>query len=429
MLVYLIIALCFVTYAFLNYKNALFLWAACSIFFNLATCLKFSAPSLTVTFAVNAFFILLYCIKFPVKRLVNPFTNPCLILLGSYLFAAFFPVNNFSESFLKIAQFAVNDLVIVHVVFATIRNPRDLKSLIRYLSVAVLVSLGYGIFSYITASNPIVDFEISLAGSQTEEMKMLSYMNTERGIRLQSLFMSPFVFSLTIVAYLYMILIIHFYFKSFFKKYSQYIVYLILIIALSVFLSNSRSTIVPFVIVTPLLLLRMPERYRTIITVGCILAVLIFPFVMDKLTIITSVFDEQSKSVAGSSLSMRGAQYAIALNSFFEAPLIGHGLGYTGVLRSSNYDLYGAESVWIPLLVEQGVVGVVLYLLFFAGLIAVDKFRGKRLIVMSIPVYYLLLVTMNGAVSISLYIVFLALVLLYKLFFYYDVWRKYKIRS
>ncbi|MBO9595207.1 MAG: O-antigen ligase family protein [Niabella sp.] len=416
-------------YAFLDFRNALFLWAACSIFFNLATCLKFSAPSLTVTFALNIFFAFLYCIRFPVKKLVNPFTNPCLILLCSYLFAAFFPVNNFNESFLKIVQFGVNDLVIVHVVFAAIRNPRDLKLLISYLSVAILVSLGYGVFSYVTASNPVVDFEIALAGSQTEEIKMLSYMNTERGIRLQSLFMSPFMFSLTIVSYLYMVLIIHFYFKSFFKKYSRYMMYLIGSIAVVVFLSNSRSTILPFVIVTPLLLLRMPERYRTIITVGCILTVLTLPFVMDKLTIITSVFDEQSKSVAGSSLAMRGTQYAIALNSFYEAPLVGHGLGYTSILRSSNYDLYGAESVWIPILVEQGIVGVVLYLLFFAGLIAVDKFRGKRLIVMSIPVYYLLLVTMNGAVSISLYIVFLTLVILYKLFFYYDVWRKHKIRS
>jgi len=289
--------------------------------------------------------------------------------------------------------------------------------------------LAYGLFSYITASNPVVDFEIALAGSQTEEMKMLSYVSTERGIRLQSLFMSPFIFSLTIVSYLYMILIVNFYFRSLFKKYSPYVVYLILIVALSVFLSNSRSAIVPFAIVTPLLLLKMPERYRTMITVGCILAVLIFPLVMDKLTIITSVFDAQSKAVAGSSLSMRSAQYAIALNSFFESPLIGHGLGYTGVLRNNNFDLYGAESVWIPVLVEQGVVGVVLYLAFFIGLVSVDKFKGKRWIVMSIPVYYLLLVTMNGAVTISLYIVFLTLVILYKLFFYYDVWRKYKIRS
>ncbi|MCF3112118.1 O-antigen ligase family protein [Niabella sp. CC-SYL272] len=360
---------------------------------------------------------------------MNPFTNPCLVLLGSYLFAAFFPVNNFNESFLKILQFAVNDLLIVLVVFAVIRTPKDLKTVVGYLSVAVTIALLYGLFSYVTASNPIVDVEIALAASQTEEMKMLSYLNSERGIRLQSLFMSPFIFSLTIVSYLYLILIIHYYFKSILKKYGRYVPYLILLVAISVFLSNSRSAIVPFVMVTPLLLLKMPERYRTSITVGAVLAVVVLPLVVDKLTILTSVFDAQSRDVAGSSLSMRETQYTIALNSFFESPVFGHGLGYTRTLRDSNYDLYGAESVWIPILVEQGVVGVVLYVLFFAGLVFADKFKGKRLVVMAIPVYYLLLVTMNGAVTISLYIVFLALVILYKLFFYYDVWRKYKCSS
>lgn len=426
MVIYIIISTFFVLAAFFNFKRSLFFWSAFSIFFNLATCLKFSPPSLTVTFALNTFFILFYLTKNPAKKLINPFTSACLILLFSYVFSAIFPTNRLGESILKIFQFVVNELIIVHVIFASLRNPKDLKFLIKCLSISILISLIYGLFTYVTKSNPIIDYEISISSSQTEEIKMISYMNTERGIRLQSLFMSPFIFSLTIVSYLYMILIANTFFKSFLKLNNKYLIGLIILVTISVFLSNSRSTILPFITITPLLLLKMPKRYKSIIIIGSVLLVLSLPFVIDRLEIITSVFDSQSKAISGSSVSMRENQFAIALKSFFESPIFGHGYGYTDILRSSNFDLYGAESVWIPLLVEQGLIGIILYLLFFKGLVSIDKFENKRILVISIPLYYLLLVTMNGAVNISLYIVFLNLAILYKLFLYHDIWKRNK---
>jgi hypothetical protein len=72
----------------------------------------------------------------------------------------------------------------------------------------------------------------------------------------------------------------------------------------------------------------------------------------------------------------------------------------------------------MPLLVNSGVVGAVLYILFFYRLVSPKVFKTSKYLISLIPIYYLLLVTMNGDVNVGFYFVFLVIVILYKFHFF-----------
>lgn len=112
---------------------------------------------------------------------------------------------------------------------------------------------------------------------------------------------------------------------------------------------------------------------------------LLIPAVNDKVNLLASAFDSESK-VAGSSSSMRLGQYGAVISIVKDDILFGKGfnffineVGWDGHIYSlpKKYrDLYGLEGALMALLLERGIVGVAVYIIFYIGLIrSILKYR------------------------------------------------------
>ena len=76
---------------------------------------------------------------------------------------------------------------------------------------------------------------------------------------------------------------------------------------------------------------------------------------------------------------MRANQFAIAFDMFMNNPLFGNGINTLSTIRKSNAEIYGAESSWMSISIQQGLLGLVAYLILYKEIYDhMVKSVGKR---------------------------------------------------
>lgn len=88
-------------------------------------------------------------------------------------------------------------------------------------------------------------------------------------------------------------------------------------------------------------------------------------------------------SVGGSNTDMRNTQLEISMYYFFHSPWIGNGLAYTWehVKVFHAQEILGAESLWFPIMIDQGIFGIFSHLYYIIlVLIYVINGGGKSVI-------------------------------------------------
>lgn len=145
-------------------------------------------------------------------------------------------------------------------------------------------------------------------------------------------------------------------------KYKGYIIkhpfFLLSIIGANCFLTGARSAILGFVIsfIAFINFDDLIERKNKKII--CILLILSFLFLDYFQTIISSF--QNTDNVDGSNVDMRENQFEICFYHFLKSPIYGNGISYTWEFAlPMDKNLNGAESLWIPILIDQGIIGVI----------------------------------------------------------------------
>lgn len=140
-------------------------------------------------------------------------------------------------------------------------------------------------------------------------------------------------------------------------------------LTITAFLTGTRSAIIPIVIVYfwnykfKILKVKNLLGYAIIICIAYFLASI---YLADYLSSIWNSILNTNDNAVGSSTDMRDRQFEIAFYYWAQAPILGNGAGYTfDVVTPQNVDMYGAESIWMPLLIDNGIVGCVAYLLCY----------------------------------------------------------------
>src|SRR5690606_5554062 len=85
-----------------------------------------------------------------------------------------------------------------------------------------------------------------------------------------------------------------------------------------------------------------------------------------------------------------------------------------GLLRDSNHEIYGAESIWFWLLVERGVLGVFSYCFIFYTILVKTRTFNAKFLIMCITIYWLLLQTMTTTYGIGIYYYIVVILIIYK---------------
>lgn len=377
MIIYFVIFLLFLVLLFTNYKKTILFYAAFKILLNSGISLTFEPPSLTLELAINLS-IIIYYFLFKFKKSQNtdfPFKYPFILMSISYILSSVFTNYSASIAFTTTTRLILNDFVFVYILWKVIQSKKDLHFIIKFFLIISFILCIYSLFEIITNSNPIMKWESSLIPPEfnTDKIFLSSTTDLRFGrIRSQSLF--PISISFGAFCLLFFTFII-FYFQNFKSVYRISYIPKIIIISLlfmGIFLSNSRTPMFAL----PIFILAIANhkiiKLKTI-TILAIITVLLIPFVIPYLSAYSSISESSTNSVGGSSIEMRLKQLETSFDSFLESPIVGNGIRYSGgVLAVEKRDeILGAESIWFILLIEQGVIGIISFILMY--IITVNK--------------------------------------------------------
>lgn len=237
-----------------------------------------------------------------------------------------------------------------------------------------LVSI-YALFETITRSNPLLN-SLVLSGCYIESplitdirfglkraQAIFSMHTTLGGVML-------FNYALLLIAY-----------KTAYLKKTRINIIVICLCALCIFLTGARSCIIGAVVCSGMLFSKMKVSQIFFIF-------LIFPFVFvfagDYLSqILDSIFN--TEKVNGSNSEMRLIQFMISWDYMMHSPIIGNGLGFLYndvVLNHVEKELFGAESLWFGVIADQGILGLVSYLLLFISPILYSWRKDNKFIIL-----------------------------------------------
>jgi hypothetical protein len=270
------------------------------------------------------------------------------------------------------------------VVWQSIKSKHELRLFLKHSFIFLTALILYGLFEEITRDNPIIRFMQSsdaFSGSigYTEEIRF--------GVKRMQSFL-PLCGALGCCCTMNFLL---FGFAAqkrvgLNQKQVKYVPYLLAGLLLCTLLTGTRSVIAGFFCMLVYFVNSQTIKSRKIQRFIPLLVVILFLSIgfLDK--IIVSFTDTQS--VSGSNSDMREMQFNLALYFMGVSPILGNGLAYTFEYVQAFFpdEILGAESVWFPLMIDQGLLGVVSYLIYllFPLLYALKK-------KMYVVVYWLLL--------------------------------------
>lgn len=320
----------------------------------------------------------LFTLKY--KKKVITFKNPLLFTSIFYFFYTFI-IAFFSEdlSLANQTSFLIKKWIEMFwfglLVWNNLTDTKDYNIFINKLYKCILFLTIYGLIEFFTKTNLYIELFAKSFPDTILDAKMFLY--EQRGIltgRIRGTTEHPLTWGQR-CATIFMFL---FFFRNKFSKKRIIIIESLLFI--NIVLTGSRSAIVPIVL---FLLISLFSYYRKhlkkLITISAFLligGIIISPTIRDNETIKTIqafVFfwdEEKSKEaeIKGSSVSLRIEQLEEALYAIDKKFYYGFGYGYVTNMDEDHYlreFLLGFESVALKVLVEQGSIGFMLYLVLF----------------------------------------------------------------
>lgn len=164
--------------------------------------------------------------------------------------------------------------------------------------------------------------------------------------------------------YCFLVFCFLFYLKKYCKVTFRHSNILLVLLGVNLFFTGARSAFLGF-LVALLTFLDVKDLKNKRVWGLIILIIAISPLFLGYFNDVVSSFTDTSK-VSGSSSDMREAQFDICFYYLFQSPWIGNGIAYTWeYVLPQNKELLGAESLWIPVLIDQGWLGALAVLVIF----------------------------------------------------------------
>lgn len=382
MILYWIIFLILSCLAFADWKKTVIIWASVQFLFNEGVCLKYSSPAVSFVLAFNTLLFIIYIFKRKqIKGLSSSdfIFKPILIFyLISYICSLLFSILPFSEAFTGSIKFFIKNFGMLYMLQKAISNKADIRLFIKTSLIVIICFVGLGIYESIFKTNPIQDYIYFHTNPDLLYGKTYYVPASERitgeaqsrfgAVRAYSFFDIHIAFGLTCVYFLYLFLYLYTN-KLAFLKNQQYII-CILSLIIGTLLCNSKTPMVGLVFVLySFFNLKEVVKFRYIALI-LILVSFIYLYMPEYLNNFFALFDEKlAEEGGGSNLDMRIIQYEIGIKFFLENPLFGNGIqSISKALKEINPDILGAESSWIKISGERGILGLASYISMFAFL-------------------------------------------------------------
>ena len=105
----------------------------------------------------------------------------------------------------------------------------------------------------------------------------------------------------------------------------------------------------------------------------------------------------------GSTTDLRRRQFDIASYYMMKHPFLGNGQTFNVMNHVSENVILGMESVWFPIMMQQGLVGVAGYITLIVTT-AIYFFRSKQHLYLFFVVSWVATITMSSQVGLSIFL-------------------------
>lgn len=307
----------------------------------------------------------------------------------------------------------------------TLKHREDFNKIVHAVTPFLFFLTIYGLFCYITQSNPILNSIFSYTGVDD---KMLSYFSQESrgGLtgRIQGLTSHPLVYAGEMLMSFFFCM----YSINIGDKINVKLVVLLILIVLNIFFTGCRSAIIGLGFGL-LLYFLLPttndyfrKKFQKAIIILVSIALVYTPFIeeyRDFLNSIVFFWQESEKTVSGSSFLLRIGQLYSSfeiISSNSNSLLFGLGHNWCNMYALSHDgmhpDLYGFESIVFVGLIEFGIIGFFFLTLglYFLYLELSLKF-GKSSVITAVVFGYLTFQVFTGDYSSDHFLIFTLLMI------------------
>lgn len=336
-------------------------------------------------------------------------------LLSLTFFAEFVPID---FQLKHLIQFFYTEVIPFLLIPLVVRTESEYKTFLYMISLAALFNVSYGLFTFITNTNPIVD----IFGTNMEDFDTDIALSEEGRYGLSSKAVG--IYSNKIFMSLVSMLIFTFFYNKVYIR-KNYILLLLAIAVLTCFLTTQRTAlfcilIFVFLVANKKKIVLYFKKYFFILS--CLFIVVFFspPFKIVREFVYSTVYifdDKKQEDIGnqGSSVSMRFGQIKGVVEVVGPFVFQGLGYGFGSYREGTSLDiagLYGLESFAFKILVNSGLVGFFLWILFLYRIIKLSISLGtneKRYNIAYSFSYLIAIMMTDTSGSFFLFLVFLGL--------------------
>lgn len=374
MIIFLLLSVLIIYFAFINFKKTFLFYLALKMIGLSMMCIKYSSPALSMETLLNFFFIFEFFRRGLIKKILNrfydfPLKKYFLISLFSIFVSLINSIMPITSNLNSLLLTLLDDYLLVIIFWFYINDSKDIKQYLQYCILVLIITYLYGMLEFISNSNPVLDYIKNNVPENLLEGKF--YETGERlGLRrINSLFISPnnFIYGSFIATLI-------FYFNKYYKNKIKHSILFLYATGLMVLLANSRTVLISSLIMfIPLVLFYKKKSYGIIISM-IVIFIIASPFLMQYVANITSVLMPSEKSqIEGSSVDGRMIQFLGSLELMMQSPFTGNGIGSISYFVSEEggwkWIILGTESIWMKLMIERGLLGIVSYIFLFYDLV------------------------------------------------------------
>lgn len=399
-----------VFFATRDFKRTVLIWVPFSFLFNPQVCVLYTSPITALTVAVDLSLVMLYFLYYRINQFKSQFysekfffSSAIKLMVLSYIISSFFSVIPFGSSFNRLIKTTVDNFGIIYLLYRCLNTKEDVLLFIKCFCISAIIFCSNGIIEGLIGENLWGDFvfynsrcDETTLGRGWHYPNFISGGNVRFGmLRCYSFFNLHIAYGFACCLVLFVLLIIfnqgNKIFNGISQSYNKMIYYLLfLMLFLSIIFCNSKGPMlmVIFILLTQYSVssLLRPMVLFSLVLLVCII-LLYFP---EYLYNFLSLSDEElAEEGGGSTMQTRQEQFATAYELFVRNPLVGNGIGSTTYLRQYGFEeIRGAESAWLKVLPDQGILGAIAYLYMFKSLYD----GAKQIMPRKIYFYYLLAV-------------------------------------
>ncbi len=383
MLIAWIILLIVTVCALIDFKKTFIIWMPVQMLFNAQVALKYSSPAISLTLGVALVLFCIYYLKYKNKFHQNSHESfllkPVVIIYAiSYLLSFLFSIVPISTGINTTIKYFLITFGLTFIFQRLITSKEDIRLFINTSIVVIILTAGLAIYESVFQNNPILNYiYYNSPHDETTQGRMWYIPPAIRGtmamrfgmVRAYSFFGIPIEFGCACACafFIFMILYNNKFFKSLRIK-KKHLQISIILSFIGIFLANSKTAYVGIIFMLfGLFKIRQLLNIKVIIPI-VIGVTIFFYFFPEYLLNFTSLFDEEvAEEGGGSTVEGRKIQFAIALKLFEMNPIFGNGPSSINALRhiGNNADILGAESSWMQILPERGIIGALAYIFFY----------------------------------------------------------------